>query len=245
MTHPLRLQQLVKLVDLTRLNDQDNEVAVEQWLEQQLSTPAAVPPAAICVYPAYLPLVQHWLQQRGIHCRLATVVNFPAGNQPIEQVEREIATALAAGADEIDCVLPYQQLVKGQLDEVRTFLGRVRTACGQQLLKVIIESGELATAQQVCKATELVIDCGADFVKSSTGKVPVGVTEDAARIMLTAIAAADRSVGFKASGGVRSIEFAERLLGLYEELTGQLATAQTMRIGASGLLQDIQQALDY
>ncbi|WP_337840287.1 deoxyribose-phosphate aldolase [Rheinheimera sp.] len=245
MTHPLRLQQLAKLVDLTRLNEQDNETAVMQWLEAQLAAQGAVQPAAVCVYPAYIGVVRQLLQQYGAGCAVATVVNFPSGDQPVEQVRQEIRAAIAAGADEIDCVLPYRQLLKGQLEDVRGFLQQVRAECGDVLLKIIIESGELATAQQVCKATELVIDSGADFVKSSTGKVPVGVTEDAARIMLTAIAAADRVVGFKASGGVRTIEFAERLLGLYEELTGQLATAATMRIGASALLQDIQQALDY
>src|SRR5690606_12448857 len=100
-------------------------------------------------------------------------------------------------------------------------------------LKVIIESGELVTAQQVAKATELAIEGGADFVKTSTGKVPVGVTHEAARIMLTVIAAAQRDVGFKASGGIRTVAQALTLVQLYEDISGKVATSAGMRIGAS------------
>ena len=110
---------------------------------------------------------------------------------------------------------------------------------GRFFLKIIIESGELSTAQQIIKATELVIDCGADFVKSSTGKVPVGITTEAARIMLTVIAAANRPVGFKASGGVRTIAQALELVQMYEEITGQLAKPELVRIGASALYQEL------
>ena len=106
-------------------------------------------------------------------------------------------------------------------------------------MKIIIESGELLTAQQVAKASELVIASGADFVKTSTGKVPVGCTLEAARIILTSIAAANRPVGFKASGGVKSVEQALQLVNMYEEITGKTAIKQGMRIGASSLLTDV------
>ena len=106
---------------------------------------------------------------------------------------------------------------------------------------MIIESGELVTAQQITKATELVIEGGADFVKTSTGKVATGVTIEAARIILTVIAAANRPVGFKASGGVRSIAQALELVQLYEDITGRIATNSGMRIGASALANDVAQ----
>ncbi|KKL02288.1 deoxyribose-phosphate aldolase [Rheinheimera mesophila] len=244
MTNPLRIQQLMKLVDLTRLQDQDDALAMQQWLEQDLAG-AAVLPAAICVYPQYLTQVKDFLQKQNYAIKLATVVNFPTGSLPLEQVLQQISTALAAGADEIDCVLPYQTLLSGQVQQVRHFLAAVRQATAGVCLKIIIESGELVTCQQISKATELVVESGADFVKSSTGKVKVGVTEEAARIMLAVLAASDRAVGFKASGGVRTVEFALKLVNLFEEVTGEVATAQGMRLGASALLNDLTQQLDY
>ena len=244
MTNPLRIHQLMKLVDLTRLNDQDDAAGMQQWLEQDLSS-ATVLPAAICVYLSYLPQVKAFLQQRALVVKLATVVNFPSGQLSTEQVLEQIQHAIAAGADEIDCVLPYQTLLAGHTALVREFLASVREATKGKCLKIIIESGELVTCQQISKATELVVESGADFVKSSTGKVKVGVTEEAARNMLAVIAASGRPVGFKASGGVRSVEFALRLVSLFEELTGNLATPEYMRLGASALLKDLNQQLDY
>jgi deoxyribose-phosphate aldolase len=170
---------------------------------------------------------------------LATVVNFPSGDAELFLVTAQISQALACGATEIDCVLPYQALLRGDYQFVSQFLAEVRRCCGKACLKIIIESGELITAQQVAKATELAIVCGADFVKSSTGKVAVGVTEEAARIMLTIIAAADRPVGFKASGGIKTVAQALQLVNLYEEITGLTATNATMRIGASTLVSEL------
>jgi deoxyribose-phosphate aldolase len=244
MTNPLRIQQLMKLVDLTRLQDQDNASAMQQWLEQDLAT-AAILPAAVCVYPEYLSQVRRFLQQRQFAIKLATVVNFPSGTLPLTEVVQQINDAIAAGADEIDCVLPYQTLLLGQTEQVRLFLASVREATKGLCLKIIIESGELGTCQQIGKATELVVESGADFVKTSTGKVKVGVTEEAARIMLAVIAACDRPVGFKASGGVRSVEFAVKLVSLFEDVTGEIASAQCMRLGASALLSDLSQQLEY
>ena len=244
MTNPLRIQQLMKLVDLTRLTEQDDAAAMQQWLEQDLAG-AAVLPAAVCVYPQYLTQVKTFLKQHQAAVKLATVVNFPSGALPLAQVLEQIQQALAAGADEIDCVLPYQTLLSGHTETVREFLAAVRQATAGVCLKIIIESGELVTCQQISKATELVVASGADFVKSSTGKVKVGVTEEAARIMLAVIAASERPVGFKASGGVRSVDFALKLVSLFEELTGNLATPMSMRLGASALLNDLSQQLDY
>ncbi len=244
MTSPLRLLQLLKLLDVTRLTDNDNPQDFSSWLQ---SLPElAAPVACYCVYPDFIPQLQQWQQQHSHpNIPVATVVNFPAGTLNAALVTEQIQQAFAIGATEIDCVLPYQQLLKGEVALVRDFLYVVRQACGQHCLKVIIESGELITAQQVTKATELVIDCGADFVKSSTGKVPVGITLEAARIMLTVIAGAGRPVGFKASGGVRSVEQALQLMDMYEELTGKVATRDGMRIGASTLLNELTALLGY
>ncbi len=241
MTNQLKLKQLLKLLDLTRLNDSDDAAAMQDWLNQHVKADAL--PAAFCVYPQFLTQTKATLLQHQVSVQLATVVNFPSGLASADQVVAEIEQALALGATEIDCVLPYRALLAGDCGQVKNFLYDIRQASGQACLKIIIESGELSTAQQIIKATELVIEGGADFVKSSTGKVPVGITMEAARIMLTVIAAAGRPVGFKASGGVRTVAQALELCDLYETLTGRLAQPELVRIGASALYQELLTAL--
>ncbi|GGW68173.1 deoxyribose-phosphate aldolase [Alishewanella tabrizica] len=241
MTSSLRLQQLVTLLDVTRLNETDEPQDVQDWLTSLPQPPVAI--AAFCVYPQFLQTTAAFAKSSMPTAALATVVNFPEGDQPIERVLSDVAKALALGATEIDCVMPYNTLLKGDEKAVLAFLTAVRAACGEHCLKVIIESGELVTAQQITKATELVIASGADFVKTSTGKVPVGVTLEAARIILTSIAAADRIVGFKASGGLKTIEQALAILEMFEQITGQNADAKSLRIGASALLNELVQEL--
>ncbi len=241
MTNQLKLKQLLKLLDLTRLNEADDAAAMQLWLSQHVRADAM--PAAFCVYPQFLTQTKTALIQQQVAVQLATVVNFPAGLAPADQVVAEIEQALASGATEIDCVLPYRALLAGDCGQVKNFLYDIRQASGQAGLKIIIESGELSTAQQIIKATELVIEGGADFVKSSTGKVPVGITMESARIMLTVIAAAGRPVGFKASGGVRTVAQALELCEMYENITGRLAQPELVRIGASALYQELLTAL--
>lgn len=241
MTSPQRLLQLLKLLDVTRLQESDTEQQLLDWLMMLPKTDAPV--AAYCIYPQFLKLTSEYIYSNAPGVALATVVNFPEGKQPLTTVLADIKAALAHGANEIDCVLPYHTLLTGDEAAVLAFLVAVRQACVGVCLKIIIESGELLTAQQITKATELVIASGADFVKTSTGKVPLGVTLEAARIILTSIAAADRPVGFKASGGVKTVAQALELAELYENITGKTATRSGMRIGASALLIELCQQL--
>lgn len=241
MANPTRLLQIASLLDVTRLTDEDSSTEVEKWLVNLPVLPTSV--AAYCVYPQFLAQTSSYITNGGFAAALATVVNFPSGNLPVDLVVQQIEQAVALGAQEIDCVLPYQALLRGEHGFVKHFLYDIRQACAGKCLKIIIESGELVTAQQIAKASELSIEGGADFVKTSTGKVPVGVTMEAARIMLTVIAASERPVGFKASGGVRTLQQAEALTDLYESVTGKPATAQGMRIGASSILTELAEAI--
>lgn len=241
MTTFERLTQMMSLLDVTRLQQPDSHEQMQRWL--LAISESAFHPAAVCLYPEYLPLFTRFPAFQTAGIAAATVVNFPSGQQSADQVCLEIAAALSDGATEIDCVLPYQELMAGRIGSVKSFLLDVRQACGSTLLKVIIESGELITCQQVAKATELVIDSGADFVKSSTGKVPVGLTDEAAEVMLTVIAGADRAVGFKASGGVRTIEQGLAFMEQFERITGRQAQPQSMRLGASTLFQELSMRL--
>lgn len=236
-----RLLQIASLLDVTRLTDDDSSADVDHWLAALPRVPVSV--AAYCVYPQFLAQTSSYIAHNGFSSCLATVVNFPSGNIPVDEVLQQIEQVIAQGAQEIDCVLPYQALLRGEHGFVKHFLYDIRQACAGKCLKIIIESGELVTAQQIAKASELVIEGGADFVKTSTGKVPVGVTMEAARIILTVIAASERPVGFKASGGVRTLQQAEALTELYESVTGKQATAQRMRIGASAILTELADAI--
>lgn len=239
MTNLLRLQQLAKLLDITRLHEDETAISFTDWTASVPSIPAA----AYCVYPQFLAVLKRWTERQP-HTGLATVVNFPSGDLATDEVCEQIQQALALGATEIDCVLPYKALLRGEHGMVKNFLYDVRQASAGHCLKIIIESGELVTAQQVAMATELAIAGGADFIKTSTGKVPVGVTDEAARIILTVIAAADRDVGFKASGGIRTVEQALALVQLYQDITGKIALNTCMRIGASALVYELAEQLD-
>ena len=123
MTNPLKLLQLLKLLDLTRLTETDSGSDIAKWLDAipQLPTPVA----ALCVYPAFLTQTKAYITQYLPGADLATVVNFPGGTQPLAEVLNDISHAIAAGATEIDCVLPYQQLMAGDEQGVAQFLERL------------------------------------------------------------------------------------------------------------------------
>jgi len=233
-------QALIGLLDVTRLQEDDTPTTFGQWLGATFAASAL--PAAYCVYPQFLTQTQQFLSAAGVQLPLATVVNFPSGDLPLPTVLAEITNAIELGAAEIDAVLPYRALMAGKVTQVTEFMQAVRQACGELCLKIIIESGELATADLIGQATELAIAGGADFVKTSTGKVDVGVTLDAARVILQIIAKSNQPVGFKASGGVRTPEFARQIVDLSQETGKSTPTAAHLRIGASALYLTLLQA---
>ena len=176
--------------------------------------------------------------------RIATVVNFPAGTDPAERVVAVAASALAAGADEIDVVLPYPAWLAGNTEAAVDVLTVVRQEIAGRTMKVIIESGELPGPSSIDRAAMLAIECGADFVKTSTGKTPVSATPEAAEIILEAINVSGRPVGFKASGGIRTVADAATYLDLADDIMGDgWATPATFRFGASSLLDALEAAI--
>jgi deoxyribose-phosphate aldolase len=148
---------------------------------------------------------------------------------------------LTDGADEIDCVLPYRSFRDGDEVTVTDVLTAVhRVVEGRAHLKVILETGELISRDLVTRAARLAISCGADFIKTSTGKTPVSATPDAVRWILDVIASSERVVGIKPSGGIRTLADASVYLDLADEIMGpSWATPATFRFGASGLLDDL------
>ncbi|MFY8285737.1 deoxyribose-phosphate aldolase [Pseudoalteromonas sp. SSMSWG5] len=236
--------QAVALMDLTTLNDTDTTESINNLvasIEPKLGIPAAV-----CVYSQFVSDAKLALAERELqHVKVATVTNFPDGEQPLEQVINETLFAIERGADEIDLVIPYKALIAGDERKVLEYVKASKEACGRQAqLKVIIESGELSD-DLIATATKLAINGGADFVKTSTGKVAVNATLAATAIMLNTIKATGKKVGFKAAGGVRTVTDAAEYLALAESIMGEAyLQPELFRFGASGLLSDVYATLN-
>lgn len=238
-------QRAISLMDLTTLNDNDTDQKVIDLCHKAL-TPAGHT-AAVCIYPRFIPIARKTLKALGAEdIRIATVTNFPHGNDDIEIAVAETKAAVAYGADEVDVVFPYRALMAGNETVGFELVKACKAACGDQaLLKVIIESGELKTPELIRRASEIAIDAGADFIKTSTGKVPVNATLEAAEIMLTVISEKDTKVGFKPAGGVRDAAAAAEFLGTAERILGNdWVSARTFRFGASSLLASLLHTLE-
>jgi len=244
MPHTLPLMDAARLalqcLDLTSLNDADTPADIAA-LCQRAQTRFG-PVAAVCVWPRFV------AQARGLlpaSIRVAAVANFPAGALDVALALADVKAIKDAGGDEVDVVLPYRALMQGQAAECTDFLQQVREASRPLALKVIIESGVLATPGLIAQATQLALAAGADFVKTSTGKTPVSATPEAATVMLREIAASGSpTAGFKASGGIRAVPDAKLYLDLAAAALGADAlTAKRFRFGASGLLSDIEAVL--
>lgn len=228
-------------LDLTDLGDATTSQDVAALLDRAL----AHRPAAVCVWPRFV--AQSVEALRGSGVKVATVVNFPTGDDDAAAVAELTAQAVADGADEIDVVLPYKAFLAGDVAAAAAVLAATREAAGEAAVKVIIESGELVSPGVIAAAARLAVDHGAQLVKTSTGKSPVSATPEAARAILEVLASLPEDgpvVGFKASGGVRTVPDARIYLELADELLGEgWATPETFRFGASGLLVDILKVL--
>jgi deoxyribose-phosphate aldolase len=245
MTSESRLaQRLLGLIDLTSLNTNDTAESV-----RALTASAATPVgrvAAVCIWARFIAVARESLTGKGIP--IAVVANFPSGASDVNAAAAETASAVAAGADEVDVVFPFHALLAGDEATGLALVKACRAACGPKtILKVILETGQLGSAQLVRRASEIAIEGGAHFLKTSTGKTQPGATLPAAEEMLDVIAAAREqgvTVGFKASGGVATIADAQAYVDLYESRFGAgSATAATFRIGASSLMKPVLAAL--
>lgn len=226
-------RRAIALLDLTELGDTATDLDVDTLCARAVGPVGTV--AAVCVWPRHVGHARQLLADTGV--RIATVVNFPSGDEPLQQVVDLTRTAIADGADEIDVVIPYRSLLAGEHERVVDLLQAVRLASADHTLKVILETGELAHAEHIRTAAELAVENGADFIKTSTGKTPVSATLAATEIMLDVIRHAARPVGLKPSGGIRTFDDAVQYLEQADRLMGAgWATPTTFRFGASGLL---------
>ena len=237
-------RQALACLDLTSLVDGHDRTGGEADIEQLCSK--AVGPAwrnaataAVCVWPRQAALARSLLP---VGIRVAAVANFPDGSSDTARAVRDTVQIAAAGAQEVDVVIPYRDLAAAP-----ALLAAVRRECAGLTLKVILETGEIDDEARILQAARIALDAGADFLKTSTGKRPVAATLAAARLLLAAIATdpqASRRVGFKPAGGIRTVADAALYIQLTAELLGASAiTPARFRIGASGLLSDIEAVL--
>ena len=243
------LDLLIRTCDLTTLEGADTPGKVQSLCAKAMRPDlydASVPPvAAVCVYPSVVPIAAEALRGSPVH--LASVGGaFPSGLGPIEERCDEIAWAVEQGADEIDIVINRSAFLSGRYDQVTEEIVRSKDACGTAHLKVILETGELGTYDNVRRASHLAIDAGADFIKTSTGKVGTNATLPVALCMLEAIRDSGERIGFKAAGGVRTAKQGWQYLVVAQETLGpDWLDPSLFRIGASSMLNDVLHQLHF
>jgi len=241
------LDLAIRMMDLTTLEGKDTPGKVRA-LAGKARRPDPTDPsipsvAALCVYPNMIPTALDAL--RGSAVKVASVATyFPSGAAPLEVKLLDVRTAVEMGADEIDMVIDRGAFLAGDYAAVYDEIVAVKDACGQSHLKVILETGELETYDNVRRASVLAMAAGADFIKTSTGKVNPASTLPGSLVMMEAIrdfyGQTGRAVGMKSAGGIRtSKEAIAYLVVLYETLGPDWMTPDRFRFGASSLLNDV------
>ncbi len=247
LTSTSRHQQAVRALaclDLTSLNLDDTPERIDALCDRAL-VPAPgidIHPAAVCIYPRFVG--QAGTRVHGAGIAVAAVANFPLGTASADEVVDEVEQALADGADEIDVVFPFRAYLAGDHGAGAELVSRVGVICHAHtaLLKVILETGVLHDESTIKDAARIAVDNGADFLKTSTGKLEPAATPASAQALLEVIVAARgaRPLGLKVAGGVKTVAEAAGYLDLADRyLQPDHAVPSNFRFGASGLLNDI------
>lgn len=203
---------------------------------------------AVCVWPKWVETSRNILPA---NIKIASVVNFPSGDLDFCDVKNEIQTIIKSAGDEVDCVFPYKKLFSGDLKYCQAFLAKVRSECGDKTLKIILESGTFHDEQTLIKACEIALIAGADFLKTSTGKISQGADINSAKIMVQEINKyiansnnQKKILSLKPSGGLKKITDVIAYMELIEKNWGFSAiNPQRFRIGASSIWNDIEEIL--
>jgi len=241
------LDLAIRMMDLTTLEGRDTPGKIRalcaKAIHPQPGDPSIPSVAAVCLYPALIPEAKDAL--RGSSVKVASVATgFPSGQTFRDIKVAEVKAAVAAGADEVDMVIDRGAFLSGDYSTVFDEIVEIKDACGETHLKVILETGELGTFDQVRRASILAMAAGADFIKTSTGKIQPAATLPVTLVMLEAIRdfekATGRAVGMKPAGGIRTAkEAVQYLVVLYETLGPRWMTPDRFRFGASTLLNDV------
>ena len=241
------LDLAIRCIDLTTLEGSDTPGKVVAMCAKAVrpdpTDPSIPSVGAVCIYPELVPVAAGQLKGTGVH--VASVAGaFPSGLGPLDARLQEIRAAVEAGADEVDIVLNRSAFLSGRYRQAFQEIAASKEAAGPAHLKVILEVGELGSYDQVRRASVLAMAAGADFIKTSTGKIGSGATLPAALCMMEAARdfhhETDRMVGIKVAGGVRqSKQAVQYLVLLHETLGAAWMTPDRFRIGASTLLNDV------
>lgn len=241
------LQLTLSMIDLTTLEGKDTEGKVKQLcykaahLHDKIEGLPTV--AAVCVYPTMVAVAKKAVEGTGI--RIASVATaFPSGQSTLEVKISDTKFAVESGADEVDMVISRGEFLSGNYQFVLEEIAAVKEACGKARLKVILETGELSTLDNVRKASEIAIAAGADFIKTSTGKVQPAATMPVTLVMLEAIRdhfeRTGKMVGMKPAGGISTSKLAIHYLVMVKETLGSAwLTNEWFRFGASSLANDV------
>ena len=237
------LKTVFQSIDFTTLEAFDNTEKINDFCAKALAFPKQKPNLsvpAICIYSPFVRQAKQLLQGSGI--RVATVACcFPSGQMPFDLKVKEVEYCVGEGADEVDMVISRGTFLAGRYDEVFNEIKTIKETCGDKArLKVILETGELKTVENIRKASELAILAGADFIKTSTGKVPVAATPLAAIVMIDTIKeyyeATGKRVGFKTAGGMKTPDDALTYYYLVKNILGETwLNPMLFRVGTSRL----------
>jgi len=241
------LKLILSMIDLTTLEGQDTPGKVRQLCQKAIHLHDAMPGlphvAAVCVYPTMVRVAREALAGTDIH--VASVATaFPSGQSTLQVKLDDTRMAVGAGADEIDMVISRGAFLAGDYRYVFDEIRAVKAACGEAHLKVILETGELGTLDRVRRASVLAMHAGADFIKTSTGKIQPAATMQVTLVMLQAIRdyyhETGRMVGMKPAGGISSAKLAIHYLVMLRETLGNAwMTPDWFRFGASSLANDV------
>ncbi|MEQ9266184.1 MAG: deoxyribose-phosphate aldolase [Balneolaceae bacterium] len=241
------LKLALSMMDLTTLEGKDSEGKVIQ-LCQKAKTPYAAMPdlpsvAAVCVYPTMVRVAKDHVRGSGIN--VASVATaFPSGMAPLSVRIDDTKFAVDEGADEVDMVISRGAFLSGEYSKVFDEIAAIKEACGEAHLKVILETGELHTYENVRKASDIAMEAGGDFIKTSTGKISPAATQPVTLVMLEAIRdyyyKTGKMIGMKPAGGIRTAKQALQYLVLVKETLGAAwLTNEYFRFGASSLANDV------
>ena len=233
----IRAKQAISLLDFTNLNDNCSNADIEALSRRGQTEFGTV--AALCVFPQFIKIAQRELGSPSI--KIATVTNFPDGSADAARAQKETAEAFALGADEVDVVIAYRAILANDVKAAAAIVAAAaKEKPRRKILKVILETGELKTDEAIRTACKIALDNGANFLKTSTGKVAVNATLHSARLLLDEIKKSGRKVGFKAAGGIKTANDAAAYLDLADEIMGKgWAVPATFRFGASSVLDDL------
>lgn len=237
------LKFMLSCLDYTSLKATDSDESILQMTEKINgffdSNPDITPFAAICVYPCYAETVSKSLEIEDIAVACVSG-GFPSSQTPTEIKIAETAMAVHDGADEIDIVMPVGRFMSGEYEYIADEMQELKSVCGEKTMKVILETGALGNLTEVKKAAIMAMYCGADFIKTSTGKETVGATPEAFFVMCQAIkeyaGENDRKIGIKAAGGISTVEDALVYVEIARQVLGKdWMNPSLFRIGASRL----------